>query len=78
MVKKMYGTKPLRLERTADICKLHVRSTKLIFVGYGQLNSTTDVSFSCWFNVMMTSQSGVPFFLLIKGLKIEYYEFQLA
>ena len=31
------------LKRIADICRL--RSTKLIFVGYGQLNSTTDLDF---------------------------------
>ena len=35
----MYGTIPLPYGRNADICRL--QSTELIFVGYGQLNSTT-------------------------------------
>ena len=43
----MYGTIPLPWGRIADICRL--RSTKLIFVGYGQLNSTNVFFFFFFF-----------------------------
>ena len=39
----MYGTKLLPYGRIADICRLW--STKLTFVGYDQLNSTTVLDF---------------------------------
>ena len=48
----MYGTIPLSQGKIADVCRL--RSTKLIFVGrlakfifvgYGQINSTTVLDF---------------------------------
>ena len=42
-LKNMYGTIPLPYGRIADMCRL--QSTKLIFLGYGQLNSTTVLEF---------------------------------
>ena len=40
----MYDMMPLPLGRIANICRLWL--TKLIFVGYGQLNSTTVLDFA--------------------------------
>ena len=43
VLKKMNGTIPFLYGRIADICRLW--SIKLIFIGYGQLNSTTVLDF---------------------------------